>query len=59
MVFVNEIAEITHGCSDEFLGQSNKNIGDCFLMVWKYNQDWYIKSDDGNIELKKDKIIEK
>ena len=36
MVFVNEIAEITHAIVDQYLGQSNKNIGDAFLIVWKY-----------------------
>lgn len=36
MLFVNEIAEITHATVDQFIGQSNKNIGDAFLLVWKY-----------------------
>ena len=36
MVFVNEIAEITHAIVDQYLGQSNKNIGDAFLLVWKF-----------------------
>lgn len=35
MVFVNQIAEIVHGCVDEFHGAPNKNIGDCFLLVWR------------------------
>ena len=37
MVFVNEIAEIVHGTVDSYLGSANKNIGDAFLLVWKYN----------------------
>lgn len=37
MLFVNEIAEVTHGIIDHFGGAANKNIGDAFLLVWKYN----------------------
>lgn len=36
MVFVNEIAEIVHGIVDRFSGAANKNIGDAFLLVWKF-----------------------
>lgn len=36
MVFVNEIAEIVHGIVDQHCGSANKNIGDAFLLVWKY-----------------------
>lgn len=36
MVFVNEIAEIVHGTVDHFSGSANKNIGDAFLLVWKF-----------------------
>lgn len=38
MVFVNEIAEIVHGLVDRFSGAANKNIGDAFLLVWKYGE---------------------
>ena len=37
MVFVNEIAEIVHGTVDNYNGSANKNIGDAFLLVWKFN----------------------
>jgi len=37
MLYVNEIAEITHSIIDYFGGAANKNIGDAFLLVWKYN----------------------
>jgi hypothetical protein len=37
MIFANEIAEIVHTSCDSFHGAANKNLGDCFLMVWKYN----------------------
>jgi len=36
MVFVNEIGEIVHGLVDQFSGSANKNIGDAFLLVWKF-----------------------
>jgi class 3 adenylate cyclase len=36
MLFVNEIAEIVHSSVDRFAGAANKNIGDAFLMVWKF-----------------------
>jgi hypothetical protein len=36
MVFVNEIAEIVHGVVHHFSGSANKNIGDAFLLVWKF-----------------------
>jgi class 3 adenylate cyclase len=36
MVFVNEIADVVHSCVDKFGGAANKNIGDAFLMVWKF-----------------------
>ena len=38
-MFVNEIAEIVHGTVDSFLGSANKNIGDAFLLVWKYTSE--------------------
>jgi len=39
MIFVNEIAEIVHGIVDMYSGAANKNIGDAFLLVWKYHDD--------------------
>lgn len=38
MLFANEIAEIVHNVCDAFHGTANKNLGDCFLMVWKYKE---------------------
>jgi len=37
MVFVNEVAEIVHSTVDSFSGSANKNIGDAFLLVWKFH----------------------
>lgn len=36
MNFVNEIADIIHTIVDEFSGAPNKNIGEAFLIVWKF-----------------------
>jgi class 3 adenylate cyclase len=41
MIFVNEIAEIVHGIIDHYNGSANKNIGDAFLLVWKFNESDY------------------
>jgi hypothetical protein len=39
MLFVNEIGEIVHGVVDLYSGAANKNIGDAFLLVWKFSED--------------------
>ena len=39
MLFVNQIAEITHSQVDKYGGSANKNIGDAFLLVWKFKND--------------------
>ncbi|SOV18566.1 adenylyl cyclase alpha [Plasmodium gaboni] len=38
MIFINLIAEIIHECCDFYGGTINKNIGDAFLLVWKYQK---------------------
>lgn len=39
MLFVNEVADIVHTMVDQFSGAANKNIGEAFLLVWKFNED--------------------
>ena len=52
MVFVNEIGEIVHGIVDNYSGAANKNIGDAFLLVWKFDQKSFIYNEDiDDIEL--------
>lgn len=34
--FVNTIAEIVHFEVNRYSGSSNKNLGDAFLLVWKF-----------------------
>ena len=36
ILFVNRIADIVHTSVEKFGGAANKNIGDAFLMVWKF-----------------------
>lgn len=39
MMFVNEIGEIVHGTVNQFSGFANKNVGDAFLLVWKFEKE--------------------
>ena len=39
MLFVNEIGKIVHGIVDKYSGAANKNIGDAFLLVWKFDDE--------------------
>lgn len=39
MVFVNSIGSIVHRSVHSFGGCANKNIGDSFLMTWKFDSD--------------------
>lgn len=39
MKLVNTIAEIVHFEVDKYAGTSNKNLGDAFLLVWKFRDD--------------------
>jgi hypothetical protein len=36
MTFINKIAEITHSQVNKFGGQPNVNVGDAFMLVWKF-----------------------
>lgn len=51
MLFVNEVADIVHGAVDRFSGAANKNIGDAFLLVWKFNSD-DVEEEDGELKIK-------
>jgi len=51
MLFVNEIGEIVHGIVDKYSGAANKNIGDAFLLVWKFSEQNTI-TDEQNDEVK-------
>lgn len=51
MVFVNEIAEVIHSHVDKFGGNPNKNIGDAFLLVWKFHHSNVIRHENGDLDL--------
>lgn len=59
MNFVNDISDIVHHTVHSLQGQPNKNIGEAFLIVWKFPEQNYIQNFDENEEntfqLKKDK----
>ena len=47
MVYVNTLAEIVHSRVDEYGGAANKNIGEAFLLVWRFDAlDYEIGKDD-------------
>jgi hypothetical protein len=50
MIFVNEIAEIVHETTSEFGGSANKNIGDAFLLVWKFEEK-FVKKEGNEVVL--------
>lgn len=53
MLFVNEIGEIVHSVVDQFSGAANKNIGDAFLLVWKYQEEDIIRNvEEDTVELR-------
>jgi class 3 adenylate cyclase len=39
MMFVNEIGEIVHSTVNQYSGFANKNVGDAFLLVWKFEEE--------------------
>lgn len=53
MLFVNELAKIVHSTVDHFSGAANKNIGDAFLVVWKFSSD-QVKEFSNPIEFRED-----
>lgn len=50
MQYVNHIAEILHSRTDYFRGAANKNVGDAFLIVWKYD-DALVHNNNGVMSL--------
>ena len=52
MVFVNDIADIVHQYAFEYGGSANKNIGDAFLLVWKFdNRFTYISKKNNELKV--------
>mmetsp|Transcript_11544 Transcript_11544/g.10213 ORF Transcript_11544/g.10213 Transcript_11544/m.10213 type:complete len:438 (-) Transcript_11544:40-1353(-) len=53
MLFVNEVADIVHGIVDRYSGAANKNIGEAFLLVWKFNEEDVEENDEGQLVTKR------
>lgn len=56
MMFVNSIAEIVHKTVDKYGGAANKNIGDAFLLVYKFPPDEIITLGDGSMDIKRSRL---
>ena len=56
MIFVNNIAKVVHTMTDRYYGAANKNIGDAFLLVWKFSSDENFENFDDYNYLKKIEI---
>jgi len=54
---INQIAEIVHSSVDRFRGNTNKNIGDSFLNVWKFYNN--LNCRNNNNKIKKDDLLDK
>ena len=52
-VFVNQIAEVVHSCVHKYNGSANKNIGEAFLLVWKFNNSSTEEDEGGNVVLRR------
>ena len=37
--YVNQIARLAHSQSEKYLGSVNRNLGDAFLLVWKFREE--------------------
>lgn len=57
MVFVNEIAQMVHGETHEYLGNPNKNVGDAFLLVWKFPPNEIFMGLNNELSLSKDSYL--
>jgi class 3 adenylate cyclase len=57
MAFVNEIARVVHGETHEYLGDPNKNIGDAFLLVWKFPENEIYTGLNGELWFSKDSYL--
>eukprot|EP01016_Furgasonia_blochmanni_P004386 TRINITY_DN11700_c0_g3_i4.p1 TRINITY_DN11700_c0_g3~~TRINITY_DN11700_c0_g3_i4.p1 ORF type:complete len:377 (+),score=81.74 TRINITY_DN11700_c0_g3_i4:179-1309(+) len=58
MVFVNTIADIVHTSVDRFAGAANKNIGDAFLLTWKFPDEEIKKLDYQTLVLHESKVAQ-
>lgn len=50
MPFVNNVSNLVHNSVVKFMGSANKNIGDCFLIVWNLPEECFAAEDGGQEE---------
>jgi class 3 adenylate cyclase len=48
MPFVNNISKVVHNSVVKFMGSANKNIGDCFLLVWNLPEECLVAEEENN-----------
>lgn len=53
MALVNKVADIVHSNVDLYGGAVNKNIGEAFLLVWKFRQKDIYMNQKGHLFLNK------
>ena len=58
MLFVNSVADIVHSMADKFHGTASQNMGDSFLLVWKFDEANVKREKDGNWKVIKNRITE-
>jgi len=46
LLYVNELAEIVHLITDEYSGAANRNMGDSFLLAWRYTKEMLYSDKD-------------
>ena len=57
MLFVNEIGDICHGIVDKYSGAANKNVGDAFLLVWKFEKEDQKLDEKNELQLKSSRRV--
>ena len=58
-IFINQLSDIVHSCIDKFNGIINKNLGDCFLLAWKYKEEKKDNKKDKKDSIKNSDLINK
>lgn len=58
MMFVNSIGDIVHRIVDKYNGSANKNIGDAFLLVWKFPDEEVCHPTIHDLDVKNSKVVQ-
>ena len=54
---MNEVAEIVHSTVDYYSGAVNKNIGDAFLLAWKFQEEDIDRDEAKDTVAAKDTVV--